>query len=115
MLVHLFRVEIGDEKADVIALYQTIKKLKNGYWLMVNPANCTIISSTTGLNGDHTSTGFLLRIKKCSALIIINRMNFLHKIFSISSALGGGKTQYQSHTYKLSPSLRKLAPLPNTS
>lgn len=33
-----------------------------------------------------TSTGFLRRIKKFSALIIIKRMNLWHKIFSISSA-----------------------------
>jgi len=33
-----------------------------------------------------TSTGLRLNTKKCSALIIMNRMNFLHKIFSISSA-----------------------------
>lgn len=33
-----------------------------------------------------TSTGFLRRIKKFSALIIIKRINLWHKIFSISSA-----------------------------
>lgn len=33
-----------------------------------------------------TSTGFLRRMKKFSALIIIKRMNLWHKIFSISSA-----------------------------
>ena len=38
--------------------------------------------------GSHslTSTGFLRRIKKFSALIIMKRMNLWHKIFSISSA-----------------------------
>lgn len=33
-----------------------------------------------------TSTGFLRRMKKFSALIIMKRMNLWHKIFSISSA-----------------------------
>lgn len=36
-----------------------------------------------------TSTGFLLRMKKFSALIIIKRMNLWQRIFSISSAWGG--------------------------
>lgn len=35
-----------------------------------------------------TSTGFLRRMKKFSALIIMKRMNLWHKIFSISSAWG---------------------------
>ena len=47
----------------------------------VNILACSIIHNTT-----LTSTGFLRSIKKCSALCIINLMNFLHKIFSISSA-----------------------------
>ncbi len=33
-----------------------------------------------------TSMGFLLKTKKCSARIIMKCMNFLHNIFSISSA-----------------------------
>jgi hypothetical protein len=33
-----------------------------------------------------TSTGFLLKITKFSARIVMNRVNFLHKILSISSA-----------------------------
>lgn len=33
-----------------------------------------------------TSTGFLLRMKKFSALIIMKRMNLWQRIFSISSA-----------------------------
>ena len=34
----------------------------------------------------YPSRGFLRRMKKCSALIITKLMNFLHKIFSSSSA-----------------------------
>ena len=56
-----------------------------------NPLNIHLYSGRRILK-THTSTGFLRRIKKCSALIIINRMNFLHKIFSISSAWGNVDT-----------------------
>lgn len=38
-----------------------------------------------------TSTGFLLRMKKFSALIIMKRMNLWHRIFSISSACSSSK------------------------
>ena len=37
-------------------------------------------------HGSQTSTGFLRRIKKFSARIIMKRMNLWHRIFSISSA-----------------------------
>lgn len=38
-----------------------------------------------------TSTGFLLRMKKFSALIIMKRMNLWHRIFSISSACSSSR------------------------
>lgn len=38
-----------------------------------------------------TSTGFLRRMKKFSALIIMKRMNLWHRIFSISSACREGR------------------------
>lgn len=43
-----------------------------------------------------TSTGFLLRMKKFSALIIMKRMNLWQRIFSISSACKS-KSQHHSH------------------
>lgn len=43
-----------------------------------------------------TSTGFLLKMKKFSALIIMKRMNLWHRIFSISSACKS-KSQHHSH------------------
>ena len=58
-----------------------------------------------------TSTGFLLRMKKFSALIIMNLMNFLQSIFSISSALGCLKSILKVHTYAVrhNPNSYKLA------
>lgn len=45
------------------------------YWIFILDIVC------------FTSTGFRRRTVKCSALIIIKRINLWHKIFSISSAL----------------------------
>ena len=70
VFVHLFRVEVGDQETYVISLEEEEE---------VKEVVCVCVSALT-------STGFLLRMKKCSALIIMKRMNFLHKIFSISSA-----------------------------
>jgi len=55
-------------------------------------SNCT--RQTT-----FTSTGFRLRTTKFSALIIMNRMNLWHRIFSISSALSHSR-QSTSNCYK---------------
>ena len=71
VFVHLLSVEVGDQETDVITL----------------ATNTHIKHHTERGEGEReTSMGFLLRMKKCSALCIMNLMNFLHRIFSISSA-----------------------------
>lgn len=54
-----------------------------------------------------TSTGFLLKMKKFSALIIMKRMNLWHRIFSISSACKS-KSQHHSHCSRSEVSVNDL-------
>ena len=78
VLEHLLRVEVCNKETDVIALHKgTHKKTGNDHHFYKLYEKATRFL---------TSTGLRRRMKKCSALIIMKRINFLHKIFSISSA-----------------------------
>ena len=63
MLVHLLGMEISDEKADVVALiFERINKVRD-------------ISQRARQTGEDTGTGFLRRMTKFSARIIMKRVN----------------------------------------
>ena len=80
-------MKVGDQKADIITLQASTKVNINGETDQVAFDKVAALWMDERQHDLLTSTGFLLKMKKCSALIIINRMNFLHNIFSISSAL----------------------------
>lgn len=102
MFVHLLRVEVGDEKADIVAL-QKKKKKKSlkvkcasvtdnkeplkiiRHWEDIGPLrpDMSLLNNACEMSETNksskatalTSTGFLLKMKKFSALIIMKRMN----------------------------------------
>ena len=69
MLQHRLAVEVCNQERNIITLRSSFRQLSPD----VRP-------------WELTSTGFLLRITKFSARIVMNRVNFLHKMRSISSA-----------------------------
>lgn len=74
MLQHGLRVEVGDQEGDVVSLLTEHKDQS---------------SNTISIRGDPrklTAIAFLLKITNPSARMVMNRVNFLHKIRSISSA-----------------------------
>jgi hypothetical protein len=71
VLQHLFRVEIRYQERDVISLQ--LKVRASSQYVFLFP-------------GGQTLTGFLLKIKKASALCVKKRVNLWTRICSISSA-----------------------------
>lgn len=75
---------------------------------------CTT-TSWTYLLGHLTSTGFRRKMKKFSALIIMNRMNLWHRIFSISSACRRERTPLRAYSKLPSPFTQKAHTLQSVS
>lgn len=91
VLVHLLSVKVGDKKANVIALHQHSQKLVQAAYLSGCQSTQHIPSHPLPSLCHHailTSMGLRRNTKKFSARIIMKRINFLQRIFSISSAYG---------------------------
>lgn len=77
VLVHLFGMVVGNQEGDIISLH-----FLNNRAL----AKCSVFFCLGFFNSKLTSTGFLRKITKLSALIIKKRENLWHRIRSRSSA-----------------------------
>ena len=101
VFIHLLRVEVGDEETNVVALQTHTQTDRSELSQPGGDASQTPCSCT--------STGFLRRMKKFSALIIMKRMNLWHRIFSISSAC---RTKFNLRDYHQE---ERFIPLPSNS
>lgn len=81
VLQHRLRVEVGDQERDVVSLTThnkpTTKYVHDQHLYLILRIRCS-----RGLTG----IAFLLKMTNPSARMVMNLVNFLHKILSISSA-----------------------------
>jgi hypothetical protein len=81
VLQHRLRVEVGDQERDIISLSTHSRTATKQV-----PNQCLHPTLDIGCNTGLTGIAFLLKITNPSARMVMNLVNFLHKILSISSA-----------------------------
>ena len=107
MLVHLLRVEIGDEKADVIALYQT-NKIEG--WILANGQSNQLYDN---ILNDWTKWGLYLNwFSPENKEVLGSHHHESHKLLTqdllnLISLRRRQDTESVSYTHTNSPSLRK--------